>query len=100
LGEIFSNLSVSPTADQIRSRLELFENVRINRASAIQIFSNAGQDEPWKIRECAQKYMPESVEVPTSPSEFMEHNFRYDVMEDSRYQLQSIYAAEEQSCTA
>ncbi|KAJ5896914.1 uncharacterized protein N7473_006313 [Penicillium subrubescens] len=90
LSEIFSNLPSSHTRDEISSRLVLFENVRMNRASAIQIFSNAGQDEPWKIRERARKYLPDSVEVPSLPSEFMEHNFRYDVIKDSRSHVDSF----------
>jgi salicylate hydroxylase len=90
LSEIFSNLPSSHTKDEISSRLVLFENVRMNRASAIQIFSNAGQDEPWKIRERARKYLPDSVEVPSLPSEFMEHNFRYDVIKDSRSHVDSF----------
>jgi salicylate hydroxylase len=77
---IFSGSVLDPpssqfTIDDIQKRLVLFENTRYNRASAMQIFSNAGQDEPWKIRERAQQYMPAAVEVPTSPPEFMEHNF-------------------------
>lgn len=92
LSEIFTQLPTEPTADEIRDRLAVFERVRIKRASAIQVTSNVGQDEAWKIREHAQKYMPEGVDVPTSPSEFMEHNFRYDVLQDSRQQLEAFLA--------
>ncbi|GAB1201957.1 hypothetical protein APSETT445_000555 [Aspergillus pseudonomiae] len=90
LSEIFTRLPANPTADEIRDRLAVFERVRIKRASAIQVCSNVGQDEAWKIREQAQKYMPEGVNVPTSPSEFMEHNFRYDVLKDSRQHLEDF----------
>ncbi|KIA75888.1 salicylate hydroxylase [Aspergillus ustus] len=83
LSEIFTG-GTALTAEEVQSRLALFEQVRINRASALQVFSNAGQDESWKIREQARKYLPEGVEVPTSPGEFMRHNFGYDVIEDSR----------------
>jgi salicylate hydroxylase len=76
---------------EIRCRLAIFEKIRLNRASAMQVFSNAGQDESWKIRERAKEYMPEGVEVSSSPPEFMAHNFRYDVLEDSRRQLQSFF---------
>ncbi|KAL2846350.1 putative salicylate hydroxylase [Aspergillus pseudoustus] len=83
LSEIFTG-GAGLTADDVQSRLALFEQVRINRASALQVFSNAGQDESWKIREQARKYLPEGVEVPSSPGEFMRHNFGYDVIADSR----------------
>ncbi|RHZ63413.1 putative salicylate hydroxylase [Aspergillus thermomutatus] len=74
LGELFASMPDHPTQDEIRTRLALFEKVRINRASVIQIFSNAGQDEGWKVKERAQQYMPEGAKVPSSPPEFMEHN--------------------------
>ncbi|KAF4183783.1 hypothetical protein CNMCM7927_008827 [Aspergillus lentulus] len=91
LCEVFTNLSDTPSDEEIRCRLAIFEKIRLNRASAMQVFSNAGQDESWKIRERAKEYMPEGVEVPSSPPEFMAHNFRYDVLEDSRRQLQSFF---------
>ncbi|GAM33425.1 salicylate hydroxylase [Talaromyces pinophilus] len=93
LGVIFSGSSSQFTIDDIQKRLVLFENIRYNRASAMQIFSNAGQDEPWKIRERAQQYMAAGVEVPTSPPEFMEHNFGYDVQEKAKEQLQEFLEA-------
>ncbi|KAH8690474.1 2-polyprenyl-6-methoxyphenol hydroxylase [Talaromyces proteolyticus] len=95
LGVIFSGSLSDPsslhlTIDDINKRLVLFENVRYNRASAMQIFSNAGQDESWKIRERAQQYMSAGAEVPTSPPEFIEHNFGYDVQEKAREQLREF----------
>ena len=90
LSEIFTQLPANPTADEIRDRLAVFEKVRIKRASVIQVTSNVGQDQAWKIRESAQQYMPDGVDVPTTPSEFMEHNFRYDVLKDSRQQLEAF----------
>ncbi|KAL2811461.1 putative salicylate hydroxylase [Aspergillus granulosus] len=83
LSEVFKGRA-KPTSKEIESRLALFEQVRLNRASAMQVFSNAGQDESWKIREQAKKYLPEGVEVPSSPGEFMRHNFGYDVISDAR----------------
>jgi salicylate hydroxylase len=77
-----------PTQDEIRDRLALFEKVRVNRASVITIFSNAGQDQGWKVKERAAQYMPEGAKTPSSPPEFMEHNFRCDVLEESRRLLE------------
>ncbi|KAL2867850.1 putative salicylate hydroxylase [Aspergillus lucknowensis] len=87
LSEVFADLA-TPTEEEIRHRLELFEKLRLNRASAIQIFSNAGQDESWKIREQAQRYLPKGAEVPSSPGEFMKHNFGYDVLHEARVLLE------------
>ncbi|EAW12315.1 putative salicylate hydroxylase [Aspergillus clavatus NRRL 1] len=87
LSEIFTALPDVSGGDEIRRRLEVFEKVRVNRASRMQVFSNAGQDEAWKIREAARQYMPEGMEVPTSSPEFMEHNFGYDVVGESRREL-------------
>ncbi|KAH1906962.1 hypothetical protein KXW29_001717 [Aspergillus fumigatus] len=89
LGEIFARMPDHPTLDEIRDRLALFEKVRVHRASVVTIFSNAGQDQGWKIKERAQQYMPAGAKIPSSPLEFMEHNFRCDVLEESRRQLES-----------
>jgi hypothetical protein len=56
LGLLFTNFSATD-ATSISSRLDSFENVRRNRASAMQMFSNAGQDEAEKIRESALPYV-------------------------------------------
>ncbi|GFF43192.1 6-hydroxynicotinate 3-monooxygenase [Aspergillus udagawae] len=88
LGEIFARMPDHPTQDEIRDRLALFEKVRVNRASVITIFSNAGQDQGWKVKERAAQYMPEGAKIPSSPPEFMEHNFRCDVLEESRRLLE------------
>ena len=44
-------------ADTIEQRLEAFETVRRKRASLMQIFSNAGQDEAEKIRDEAARLL-------------------------------------------
>ncbi|KAF4207619.1 hypothetical protein CNMCM8927_002696 [Aspergillus lentulus] len=94
LGEIFARMPDHPTQDDIRDRLALFEKVRVHRASVITIFSNAGQDQGWKVKERAQQYMPEGAKVPSSPPEFMEHNFRCDVLEESRRLLELYLSGE------
>ncbi|KAH6664859.1 salicylate hydroxylase [Halenospora varia] len=43
------------TAETIGERLKVFERIRKNRASALQIFSSAGQDETEKMAEEAAK---------------------------------------------
>lgn len=42
----------------LEKRLQQFEKIRRNRASVMQIFSNAAADEPEKIRQEAAKFIP------------------------------------------
>lgn len=68
LGILLSRLPPFTTADDldqtIAERLEGFESIRKDRASVMQIFSNAGQDEPEKIRDEAKKFLKDGVDVP------------------------------------
>ncbi|OBT55583.1 hypothetical protein VE04_03595 [Pseudogymnoascus sp. 24MN13] len=80
-------LLTGATPETVQSRLALYEGLRLNRASAIQHFSNAGQDEPEKIREAAGKYM-DADKVPKNPEEFFEFNFGYDIIHDVKLALQ------------
>lgn len=54
------------TPEALEKRLQIFEEVRMKRASVMQIFSNAGQDEPEKIHVEASKFIP----ADTVPSKF------------------------------
>ena len=54
LGALLSKLG---SVEEVPTRLHLFQELRKNRAAAIQIFSNAGQDEAEKIQAEAQKYV-------------------------------------------
>ncbi|RDW68710.1 putative salicylate hydroxylase [Aspergillus mulundensis] len=87
LGEIFTDIADNPSLDEIRARLAIFEQVRLRRVSAMQVLSDAGQDRVFEVRERAKQYMPPGVEVPSSMKEFRDHNFGYDVLEDSRRHL-------------
>jgi salicylate hydroxylase len=88
---------------EVPERLELYEKIRRNRASLIQVFSNAGQDEPELIQKEASKYIP-LEQVPSmlnpklmraatdcdpkeTPEQFFDYNFGYDVVQDSLNQL-------------
>ncbi|KAK1596673.1 uncharacterized protein LY79DRAFT_667237 [Colletotrichum navitas] len=55
----------------------------------MQIFSNAGQEEPGLIREEATKYMPADA-VPKKPEEFFAYNFGYDMIRDSVQHRQKV----------
>ncbi|KAJ9647095.1 hypothetical protein H2201_007562 [Coniosporium apollinis] len=54
LGLLLSNL---PDAREVPRRLKLFQEIRKTRAAAMQIFSNAGQDEAEKIQKEARAYV-------------------------------------------
>lgn len=69
----------SPSMESIAPRLTIFEKARRNRASAVQILSNASviHDESTKAE--LEKYM-DGAEVPSSPAEFSRYNWNFDVV--------------------
>ncbi|KAG8532389.1 uncharacterized protein KY384_002874 [Bacidia gigantensis] len=91
IGVLLSGLQVPPSpppsADllrfdlntEIERKLEAFETVRRKRASLMQIFSNAGQDEAEKVREEAG-----------NQAEFHEFNFGHDVLGESERVLGAL----------
>ncbi|PQE33779.1 salicylate hydroxylase protein [Rutstroemia sp. NJR-2017a WRK4] len=87
---IHSTPPVSPTTLELR--LQSFEKVRRNRASAMQMFSNAGQDEAETVIESARPYVEEGVKVPSNPKEYAEYNFRHDVRKACEQELRRIGA--------
>ncbi|KAJ0368815.1 hypothetical protein COL26b_010701 [Colletotrichum chrysophilum] len=62
LGICLSNISSSI---YVPERLEMFESIRRNRASAVTIFSNAAQDEAEKIREAASEFVQPVERIPS-----------------------------------
>ncbi|KAH8664662.1 FAD binding domain-containing protein [Xylariales sp. PMI_506] len=74
LGIVFNGA----TAEQIEERLDLYEKVRRNRASAIQILSNVGADQSHIVHEELRQFLPES-EIPTNPVEIFAFNFGHNV---------------------
>jgi salicylate hydroxylase len=54
LGALLSHIK---SIEEIPQRLLLFEKVRKNRASAMQMFSNAAQDEASKIEASARPFV-------------------------------------------
>ena len=58
------------TSRDIEERLKIYENIRRNRASVIQILSNVGADEVHRVRDELSKYMkpediPSELHLPT-----------------------------------
>ncbi|KAL6704973.1 hypothetical protein ACN47E_007376 [Coniothyrium glycines] len=68
--------------DQVPGRLEMAQNARRDRAAAMQIFSNAGQDQAARIQEDAKQYV--KGPVPKNPAEFHQWNFDYNVISECR----------------
>ncbi|OHE99699.1 FAD dependent oxidoreductase [Colletotrichum orchidophilum] len=86
LGVCLANITAH---DDIAERLEVFEQIRRNRASVVTVFSNAGQDEAEKIREAASQFIP--VErIPTNPGGFYDFHFDYDIMDDSAEHMRKL----------
>ncbi|KAH8894654.1 salicylate hydroxylase [Thozetella sp. PMI_491] len=86
------------TKETAAERLKLYEKIRRNRASLIQIFSNAGQDEPELIQKDASRFMP-IEKVPKNPEQFFDYNFGYDVVQDSLNHLRETEPSFELSDT-
>jgi len=64
LGEVFSHF-LKTDLSSITNRLEIFERIRRDRASVIQMISNAGQDEAEKVRSSVLKYVPDGYKIPS-----------------------------------
>ncbi|KAF2184231.1 FAD dependent oxidoreductase [Zopfia rhizophila CBS 207.26] len=77
LGVFLSNLK---NMEELPLRLHLFEEVRKDRAAAIQIFSNFGMYfPPEKLEEEAKQYV--KGPIPKTASDFHDFNFSYNVFE-------------------
>ncbi|KAJ2897396.1 FAD-dependent monooxygenase OpS4 [Zalerion maritima] len=87
-GVVMGMALIGATPVQVADRIKMYEKIRINRASVMQIFSNAGQEEPERIRDEASKFIP-ADEVPKTPEEFFQYNFGYDVIRDTVQQMEA-----------
>lgn len=74
-------LSQLQSNDEIPQRLELFEQVRINRASAMQIFSNIPHDYVERVNHDVQPYI--NGPVPTNTKDFRKWVFSHNVVKES-----------------
>ena len=63
LGALLSNIR---SKDEIPARLQLFQQLRIDRVSAMVIFSSVGQDESARIADIARLYVKGPL-----PSEYL-----------------------------
>lgn len=76
-----SKLQANPSL--LSERLQLFQDVRMNRVSAMQIFSNSGQDQAAGVAEAVKSYFKDGEPLPTNPDEFNVYNFSHDVVKES-----------------
>lgn len=69
----------------IENRLQLFEQVRRNRGSALQVLSNTNPPAPQSVREAAAKYIPGSRF--NSTDDINDYVFSFDVIAESKAAL-------------
>jgi len=50
---------------ELERRLELYEKIRRNRASAIQVLSNVGQDQSHLVYDELKEYIKEDKNIPS-----------------------------------
>jgi len=89
LGVLFSGLE--DPAD-LEKRLQLFENVRRNRGSAIQILSSTNPPASQAIRDAASKYLPEGKKLDTT-DDINDYIFSFDVLKESSEALAAALSA-------
>ena len=83
LGVLFDQLH---DKGAIEDRLQLFEQVRRNRGSALQILSSTNPPASQSIRDAAAEYLPNSMKL-NSTDEINEYVFSFDVIRESKAAL-------------
>ena len=67
----------------IESRLQLFEEIRRNRGSSLQLLSNHSHPQPQSVRDAAAQYIPGNKKFET-PGDVNEYVFSFDVIKESK----------------
>ena len=70
----------------IEDRLQLFKQVRRNRASILQMLSNASPSIPQNVRDAAAQCLPDGKRLDTA-NDIDEYLFSFDVIEESQAAL-------------
>ena len=106
LGVLLSKIT---SKDEISERLSLFQQLRIDRVSAMVIFSSVGQDESARIAEMAKPYVRGPIPsksgfssigraasyfeadllLAATPEEYHIHNFTPNVIRDAMELLEN-----------
>ena len=76
LGVLFDQLY---DKEIIPMRLRLFEEIRKNRASAVQMISNSSPPAPQSVRDAAAKYLPDGKKL-DSPDDINKYLWTFDVI--------------------
>ena len=78
LGALLDQVTDKQTMEM---RLRLFEQVRRNRGSSLQILSNAAHPAPQSVRDAAAKYLPDGKKL-DSPEDVNEYLWSFDVVRE------------------
>lgn len=88
LGRLFENFE-DKTVEAISKRLDLFEKIRKNRASAMQTISRYGQDQIERCLADASKYIPRE-KLPRNQVEIRDFNFVHSVVKSCEDELKLL----------
>lgn len=69
--------------EAIEDRLQLFEQVRRNRGSALQILSNTNPPAPQSVRDAAAAYLPSGTKL-DSTDDINDYVFSFDVIRECK----------------
>ena len=72
--------------ETLKARLALFEGVRRNRASSIQILSNSSPPATQSVRDAAMRYCPDVVRLENG-NDINEYIWSFDVIQESKAAL-------------
>ncbi|KAF6826677.1 putative salicylate hydroxylase [Colletotrichum plurivorum] len=86
LGIVLANVT---NRSQIEERLELYKNLRRNRASAIQILSNVGLDQSHLVKNDLLEFLNEE-DIPKNAPDIMAFNMSYDVISEATKLMQRV----------
>lgn len=92
LGLLFSDFSSTDT-ESVSNRLKIFENVRLNKASAMQKLSDMTLGDPEAVRKATQPYMPGET-VPVTHPEQIRYRFSQNVFKNCEKELAKLKEGE------
>jgi salicylate hydroxylase len=78
----------------MKERLGLFEQIRRDRGSAIQVLSNSGPPMPQSVRDAALKYLPKGTSL-QNQDDVINVIFSYDVIGKTKAILAASVAGQD-----
>ncbi|TKW48304.1 6-hydroxynicotinate 3-monooxygenase [Colletotrichum tanaceti] len=69
-------------ASDVEKRLEIYEKLRKDRTSVIQLLGNVGFDETHLVEDALLEFLSKE-EIPKTPKQFYLYNFDYDVVDEA-----------------